>query len=61
MYQNVILQLLESEDTAILSQDIETQNLATELKIMCNRPFMLILHVDHEILAVGRIKVNVFL
>ena len=48
--------MLETEDADLLDEDIEMQNAETDLEFIVNQPFMAILQVDHEILAVGRIK-----
>ena len=56
VYQDVYLQMLETEDADLLDEDIEMQNAETDLEFIVNQPFMAILQVDHEILAVGRIK-----
>ena len=48
--------MLGTEDADLLDEDIEMQNADTDLEFIVNRPFMAILQVDHEILAVGRIK-----
>ena len=59
VYQDVILQMVEKEDTDLTSDDIENGNLKSDSKFVADRPFMVILQIDNEVIAIGRVKVNI--
>ena len=58
MYQDVFLDMTESDSNGFLDDDIEIRNSPTELKLKVNRPFVYMIKFDHELLALGRITVS---
>ena len=59
VYQDVILQMVEKEDSDLTSDDIENGNLKPDSKFVADRPFMVVLQIDNEVIAIGRVKVNI--
>ena len=56
VYQDVFLEMIESDaDHSFLSEDIDNRNAATEIEFHVNKPFMVLVKMDHELLAVGRV------
>ena len=59
VYQDVFLEMIESDaEHSFLNEDIENRNAPTEIEFHVNKPFMFLVKMDHELLAVGRVKVN---
>ena len=59
VYQDVFLEMIESDaEHSFLTQDIENRNAPTDIEFHVNKPFMFLVKMDHELLAVGRVKVN---
>ena len=60
VYQDVFLQMVEKEDTDLSSDDIENGNLKSDSKFVADRPFMVVLQIDNEVIAIGRVKVSTY-
>ena len=61
VYQDVFLEMIESDaEHSFLTQDIENRNAPTDIEFHVNKPFMFLVKMDHELLAVGRVKVNFY-
>jgi hypothetical protein len=58
VYQDVFVEMIESEGNSYMHDDIETSNMDTQLVFRVNKPFLFMLRMDHELLGLGRIKVN---
>merc|ERR1712141_692396 len=56
VYQDVFLQMVEKEDTDLSIDDIENGNLKSDSKFVADRPFMVVLQIDNEVIAIGRVK-----
>ncbi len=58
VYQDVLLEMIETQEDGILSQDIDVKNAQAEVKIKANQPFMFMIKMDHELLGLGRVTVS---
>ena len=58
VYQDVLIDMTESEDSGLLAEDIDIKNAEADLKLTANRPFLFMVKMDHELLAIGRITVT---
>ena len=58
VYQDVLLEMIETQEDGILSQDIDVKNAQAEVKVKANQPFMFMIKMDHELLGLGRVTVS---
>ena len=58
VYQDVLLEMIETQEDGILSQDIDVKNAQAEVKVKANEPFMFMIKMDHELLGLGRVTVS---
>lgn len=61
VYQDVHLEMIETDGTAFLDVDIEHRSAPSQMQFLVNRPFMFMIKMDHELIGMGRVLVLQFI